>query len=383
MAINTTRRLIQKVAGKTQRVTHTIRRAGAIGTGHPNKNLHRNVGKKLGDIKADKGTMLIKRTNQGRRTLNRGDDIASRLKKISASKKATNQTISKWTKETDDIAQKFGFKNEKDFAQYIRRTTDTSDVGLKRIKSRLWQYARKHKYPIAKAALATGTIAGMLSYLKAFQENNAGCFRYMRDDQNGLIRFKFKGNFCNSDTDSDMTSTSTAIESVSKDIKILPEKDHPLFGHSKWDCGYDHFLTRDPSEQEKVYNIINLGCNGLCDWENFNHLSLLTSDTYQPVLFNPEQATDNSCYIYRCENTTILRGLSETFGNVISDTVTGLGDSRLVTSVYGLFSAGVLNLYKLLVVIIVFLFIYKYSVHYFQKKSEFVPVPIPAPTIKL
>ena len=335
MAINSAgRRAIKKAAGKV-RVVNYIR--------NPKVQVHRTFGKRLDDIKTHHETTLMKRTNQGKGMFGR---TRARNVKVKGE-------ISRWMKETDDMAKKFGFKDEKDFAQYIRRTTDANDVGLKRIKSQLWKYAKNHKSSLAKAALATGTAAGLLSYLKEFQRNNTGCFRYVKGTrENNLIRYKFEGNFCNSDTFDE-----------SENVKILPERDHPLFGRNKWDCGYNQFLVDGSSDSDRdtVYNIVNLGCNGLCDWANFNRLALLTS-SHQPVEFTPEEEEEHGRYVYTCESTTLLRGLSESFGNVVSDTITGLGDSRLVANFNHFLYDGMRNLCKLLVIVVIGLFLYRLAV---------------------
>ena len=232
---------------------------------------------------------------------------------------------SKWIDDTNALARKLGFEDEAHFAKFISdldlnnkgiRVKDTEKLGIlyRYIKS----YVAKHPSSVLKAAVAGTTLAMMVSYLKDFQAENTGCFRYEKDDENNLIRYKFKGNFCldnGSDSDSD-------------DVKIVSDNQHPLFNvTNKWDCDYSQFQKGNSTVDE----ILNAGCNGLCDWLNFNTLTGLTNgdEKFDPLIIDEDDDNNYYMYIYKCEKATILRAITSGVSNVVDETITGFAQSQL------------------------------------------------------
>ena len=287
-----------------------------------------DLAKRFGDIKDAKAAFVRDKVILA---IKNGDDPTSIVTKLGKGEIAAPENLrhfiktkyplndySKWIDDTNTLARKLGFEDETHFEKYISnlnlkkdiQVTDTQKLAgiFRYIKS----YVTKHPTSVAKAAIAGGTLALMVSYLKKFQAENTGCFRYGKDDDNNLIRYKFEGNFC--------------LDSAGcgGDVKMLSENQHPLFNlANKWDCGYSQFEMGNPVVDE----ILDAGCNGLCDWLNFNTLTGLTTGDDQ---FNPyEDENHDHRYIYKCEKATILRAIASGVSNVIDETLTGFAQSDL------------------------------------------------------
>ena len=218
---------------------------------------------------------------------------------------------------SNKIAKRLDFKDVNEFDLFIkavdlRKLTTTETRKLRKIFNYLKNVAKRNSKSIAKIAIAGGTIVAMVTFLKNFQDTHSGCFRYSRrklDD--GEIKYKFDGaSWCNTDNKN--------INETTTNIKLLPETEHPLYDQIKWDCDYDKF---NDHKTENVGEILNLGCNGLCDWRNFNILAKTTNGEYKPIvsedLLNGNKYFYN--YNYKCETVSILRALSISTTNVLSD----------------------------------------------------------------
>ena len=248
--------------------------------------------------------------------------VPEELRRVIKSRHPFND-YSELMEETNALARKLGFDDEAGFAKCI------SDLNLKktlpvedsRKLGRIFRFIKKHPASLAKTAVAGGGIVYMVSYLKQFQAENTGCFRYAKDDNDKLIRYKFAGNFCLQD-DSKNNNLND-----SDSVKILSEDQHPLFNiTSKWNCEYLAFERGNPLVDE----ILNAGCNGLCDWTNFNflteHVTENKTGLYNPLVMDND---DDDEYMYRCEKATILRALTSVATNVIDETVSGFTQSQL------------------------------------------------------
>ena len=230
---------------------------------------------------------------------------------------------SKWIDETNDVAKNLGFRDEADFSKYfsdldLKKEIPVEDtLKLKGVFRYIKSYAKNHPGSVVKAAIAGGTLAYMVAFVQKFQAENTGCFRYAKNDKNNLVRYRFGGNFCvGGETDKD-----------SDRVKILPVEEHPLFGvEDKWDCDYSQFEAGNPV----VDDILNRGCNGLCDWLNFNILTgyVTGSDkNFQPLVLDDDN--DYSMYIYKCEKATILRAMTSFVSDAVDETMAGFADSQL------------------------------------------------------
>ena len=263
-------------------------------------------------------------------------------------------------------AKFLNFKSEANFYDFInemaRKKNNYSIKDLKtlsNIYNYLKKFARKHPKSIAKTAIAGGSIIAMVTYLKNFQTKYSGCFRYDDDndtiiEESSNIKYKFRGNFCvgNDDDDDD--------DDDDEEIKLLPELNHPLYGKNKWDCNFkDFFSSDDDDKRKKIDEIINLGCNGLCDWKNFNVLAESTTpiNHYNPITIN-----DNDIYTYQCEKISILRALSTSFGDFLSETFSGILDSNLGDNLIQLFI-------RLVLIFFIIIFLYKILFARYKKNN--------------
>ena len=236
-------------------------------------------------------------------------------------KKIPFQDYIRLKKETNTIAKHMGFESEDDFAKFIKESSSSSDADTKKLKNIFLlfkEYAQKNPKSIVKYAVITGTISGMVIYLKKFQSENTGCFRYEKNANinNVLIKYKFKGNFCNN----------VKQEQETNYIKLLPENNHPLYGKLKWDCSFNQFYSNENFATQDIDDIRFLGCNGLCNWENFNRLAQSTKE-YAPIEYNINNEEENNQYLYVCESSTILRELATSVGDTVNEVFTGLNRS--------------------------------------------------------
>ena len=317
-----------------------------------------DIAKLLGDVQ-DAKAMFVR--DKVLLAIKSGDNPASVVTKLSKGDIAVPENLRRFIKtkyplndysklidETNELARKLGFKDEADFAKFIskldlnkniRGVKDTQKLG--RLSKYIKNYVAKHPTSVAKGAIAGGTIAFLVSYLKKFQAENTGCFRYAKDDENNLIRYKFEGNFCLDNVDysdnSDASDTTTSTEKV----KIIAANQHPLFGvTNKWDCDFSQFEKGNPT----VDQILNAGCNGLCDWLNFNtltgHTTTTTTSTgggdgddgdyvFDPLVIDDDDDNEYYMYIYKCEKATILRAITSGVSEVVDETLTGFAHSQL------------------------------------------------------
>ena len=329
---------ISRTANKLDDVNKTRRSTaamigGAAGVGEDGKNIFKS--RKNFYRKEMRGGWM-RRGGRVRGVRGGGKGVVSAVNKTDEAIISNRLTI--WKKDTDKIAKGMGFADEKDFGNFINKIDDVKTASNNPKLHKIYKYLSNHKSTIAKNALLGGTIGYMVHYIKSFQNKQSGCFRYSIDKKNNddMMRYKIKGNFCcNSNNDDE-----------SQYIKLLPEESHPLYGKPKWDCNYDEFFLNDNNDDRDDYHkIMNQGCRGLCNLENFNRLAQLTNGKYQPVvnLMNNDDdeeddgsgggggsSSSSSKYVYRCENATFLAALSNVSGNIMSDTIEGLTSSRLL-----------------------------------------------------
>ena len=213
------------------------------------------------------------------------------------------------------LAKKLDFKNEREFRQFIDTVSEKSKDGrLLKIYNYLFKVAKENPKSIAKIAIAGGSIATMVVYLKNYQKKRTGCFRYIRGQMDTEPK-KIMGNYCvNNDNDNDNDN----------DENVIPEAEHPLHGVNKWNCNDNLFSNSiDPA----VNHILSLGCHGLCDWRNYNTLASIAKD-FEPIVIDPKHTQDDE-YVYKCERITILRALASNVGAVFNETFSGLMDSSI------------------------------------------------------
>lgn len=226
---------------------------------------------------------------------------------------------------SDQVAKKLGFKNEGDFFEYINQF---ERVGKRDNRAKkLFTVLRKNKKVIATVGVAA-SIPVLYNYCKRHQEINSGCFRYRKNKNGGYLektRKKMGGNYCLS-------------SNIGAKIK---QETHPLFNVETWDCNFNGF-----EKEEKVIDILDLGCRGLCSVENFNNLA---GGEYKPV-----QNQDHP-YIYRCEKVTILQSLTDYTGDAIDEIIAGALNSDLGHRFKTLFDFSKLKIY---ILICIFLFLY-------------------------
>ena len=229
------------------------------------------------------------------------------------------------------MAKKIDFKNEKQFRTFIENVSETSnDSRLSKIYNFLANFAKKHPKSIAKAAIAGGTITTMIVYLKNYQRQRTGCFRYIAGQMETEPK-RIHGNFCiNRDEKSEYN-----------DDIMIPESEHPLYKVNKWDCDLPKNIFSN-SLDPQTNHILSLGCSGLCDWQNFNKLAdnmpKNNAYPYQPIDYNEHENIQG--YVYKCEHITILRALASNVGTVVHETFSGIMDSNIgkkMTRVISLF----------------------------------------------
>ena len=204
------------------------------------------------------------------------------------------------------VAKSLGFKNTSDFDNFIKNVNPKRIIDVKETKklTTLFKYlskiAKKNPKSIAKLAIAGGSITAMIIFLKNFQNDYSGCFRYNKST-NDKIKYKFSGSWCNSNNTKNFND---------ENIKSLPENEHPLYNQNKWDCKYDSF----DKENQQINEILNLGCNGLCDWKNFNILAKTTNGEYKSIFHEEFHKYD-----YKCETISLLQALSISTTNTLTD----------------------------------------------------------------
>ena len=262
-------------------------------------------------------------------------------------------------KKTNAIAKSLGFKNSIDVDDFIKKVNPHKLTASETKKmSNLYRYllkvSKKHPKTIAKLAVAGGTLTAMIIYLKRFQNTYNGCFRYNNNDDE-LIKYKFDGIWCNNNNNNKI------IGKLNDDnIKLIPENEHPLYDKIKWDCNYNNFNNNNNNNkktQEKINQILNLGCNGLCSVDNFNILANTTNGEYNPIVINKNNIL--SSFTYKCETITMLQALSTTTVNALDEIVTGLFDGNIINEIIKLF----------FVVILIFI-IFKGSLHFRKKVRQ-------------
>ena len=284
-------------------------------------------------------------------------------------------------KNADRKAIEFGFRNEADLAKKIEDAAKMCETinGRRLVNGdptwrNLWLRLRKIKHKGKKliAATATGTAAALVVYLAKEQRKNTGCFRYKlaekKKGSNGSVaitRYKVAGNFCISNDDYDYEYNEDKIDDDDDNVKIIPPENHPLFNHEKWDCDYDDFyMNGNELDRERIDEIRQLGCNGLCDVLNYNMLTSFTNDEYQPlsppseeekgdevrfddddvdvdstkqkndneddssIISEEKKNNNNQEYMYVCERATFLRTLIDQSLEVVEDIL----DDVLLTS---------------------------------------------------
>ena len=147
----------------------------------------------------------------------------------------------------------------------------------------------------------------MIIFLQNYQKTHTGCFRYEKEQQQQQqeIKYKFAGvSWCNNIGNNNNNNNSM-------DVKLIPENQHPLYNQKKWDCSYNKF----PIGNNQIDRILNLGCNGLCNWKNFNILAKTSKGEYEPITYND----DDDKYVYKCETINMLQALSISTGDAFSD----------------------------------------------------------------
>ena len=130
---------------------------------------------------------------------------------------------------------------------------------------------------------------------------------------------------------------------------------HPLYGKHIWDCNYHNFENGNP----RIDKIIILGCNGLCNWKNFNILAQTTKGEYLPI----ENINDN--YMYKCENITILEAISMSASNTVNEIISGVVDSNLGSNIMKFFM-------RLFCIILIIIGIFKMYDYYFKYNNNII-----------
>lgn len=331
------------------------------------------VFKRIKDISDNDVKDLIKRVRTSFKYQPDDDGIRNIIKKVKKGEIATTSEIktiiknklphsdySSIKKRTRMIANNLGFKNETSFYNYIDDIRDPYRLNLSqtqrfsRVFIYLSKFAKKHPGSIAKVAIAGGTIATMIIFLKKFQNKHTGCFRYSKDDKDeSLIKYKFRGSsFCNNNNNND----DDEYYYDDSDLKLISEEEHPLYGKRKWDCSFDAF-----ERNSRVDAILNRGCRGLCDWENFNILAGHTRGLYEPIKLESMDESKYSRYLFKCEKMTVLRALSTSTGNALHEVFSGLIDSQLGENIVRLLTRAV---------IIILLLIIMYNLYSYLKVNK-------------
>ena len=234
-----------------------------------------------------------------------------------------------------NTAEKLGFDNIRHFEDFIKNINPhhLSPPKVRKL-TKIFKYLSKSKGTIAKSAIAGGTLLSMIIYMKHFQKKYSGCFRYDDNDDDKTIKYKFK-EICGNDDDDDDDDD---------DVKLLPIQEHPLYGIKKWDYNYYKFEKGN----KEIDEILQLGCNGLCDWKNFNILAETTQGKYDPI--NPPA---NDKYVYNCETMSLLKALSTSTGNAVNEIVTGLYISNLGKNITNFFFRLLIIFITILMIIII------------------------------
>ena len=326
-------------------------------------NIYRRFGKiahKIGD-KAMSTTM--RKSRQGGHfsgTLDHTNKIlsghsksANSLNKVFRSGIRTNKNMIKFNKsninynssraQANKLAIKWGFQNEKNFAKFISSSevlTDTTRIY--KVFNNLKKFAKKHPKSIAKFAVASGTVSGMVVYLRKYQEEHSGCNRYHKKSGN---HYKFKGSFC--------------YDSNTADTNPIHDTKHPLYHHNTWDCNYIHGLINENEPNESICKVFSLGCAGLCDWQNFNLLTQVTSGQYIPLEMNAETKIKINEYSYKCETYTILRTLTDSAANIVDDIYEGLSESVIGKKLYHFIQSKMSQILLILLILVCFFSLYK------------------------
>ena len=298
---------------------------------------------------------------------NRIKNLILRVKKNKKIKNNKNSTTTTSTTNTlvsvdksNSIAKSLGFKNAADFDNFIKdinlnKLSVTETKKLSRLFHYLSKVAKKNPKGIAKLAIVGGSLTAMIVFLKKFQNEHSGCFRYGRNnDESDNIKYKFAGSsWCNTN------GSSSSSNGGDDKIKLLPESEHPLYNRIKWDCNYNNFKKNDDDDdQALVDKILEMGCNGLCDWKHFNFLAKKTRGEYTPIISKDLVNNNNEHffkYIYKCETINMLQALSISTTNTLSDLI-GLNVSN-----------GIVLIKQLFLVFIFLILIYKM---YFNLKGK-------------
>lgn len=303
--------------------------------------------KRLNDGNGSTTTNIVKRVKMAIKS--QPDDVDNILKKLKEGDIATtpeikrnirhklpHKTYAKSKFKADKLANKIGFKNENDFFNFIQSIKDPSRLTveqatrLSKVFKHFSKLAKKHPLSTVKLAVIGGTITAMVIFLKRFQQSHTGCFRYNGEDD---VKRKFKGsNFCvNDDNDND-------------DVELISEEEHPLYNvKNKWDCKFSNFKSN-----AKVDGILSLGCNGLCDWENFNVLaSYSNSNKYKPI---DNIGDEHHEYLFKCEKMTFLRAISTSTSNAFNEL---FFDSNFGKSI-------IKSIIRIFIIIILIFFLYNF-----------------------
>ena len=248
-------------------------------------------------------------------------------------------------------AKKMGFKNSDEFDNFIKEVDPYNMTPHQNTQARkIYRYLKlnKNKKTILKWSVIGASATSLIVYLQNYQKKHSGCFRYHKDELNNPIRYKFRGNIhsCHNIGDDQ-----EGIYEGDSQIKLLDGNKHPLYRTLKWDCNYDKFYKKT----EAVDQILQLGCNGLCNLENFNLIaSGHTMDKFTPLL-NPQDVNYDN-YIFKCENISLLQALSQSTGDTVNELFSGLFDSELGKQILKI----ILQLFFIIIIIIIFYKTFKY-----------------------
>ena len=223
-------------------------------------------------------------------------------------------------KQTDELAQGAGFRNENEFIKDIdnylvlckKDKTILQDSRLLQMLKFLERKARKNPKTTIGLIMASGSTIVILKRISEIHKNNTGCFRYFKDGDK-LVKQKISGNFC--------------ISNDEDDINFLPESEHPLYNKKKWDCSYKNF-DLNGINRIKATPIFDLGCNGLCDLLNYNALAALTPE-YEGITLSDEEHEKHDKYMYVCERASILRELTTDVLNSVNEVANGVIQSQI------------------------------------------------------
>ena len=169
-----------------------------------------------------------------------GDRIKNLLVRVNKGKKIKkNKNPSAITKTThhtqqsNSIAKSLGFKDAVDFDNFIKNVNpnklnaaETKKISI--LFKHLLKTAKRNPKSIAKLAIAGGSVTALIVFLKKFQNDYSGCFRYRKknkffmnkddndnnnDDDDDDVKYKFAGStWCN---------TNGTTKTETKNIKLL------------------------------------------------------------------------------------------------------------------------------------------------------------------